>query len=200
MTRALLAATGTSLSGGDLLLTFVLWSLFALLGYRISLRHQVLRGVTPWRFPSVVWAVICFAFGPIGLVVELFAEFTTKPRLPSSLSRIAFRDASARVGAGLSRSGGQQGTTGQTSRAAATDPPIVIPEEPIVVGPSPPDDGSGKTAAFGWYGDPTDRHELRYFDGRRWSDFVSDADVRSVDPLEPDPLQLDPDPDPGESP
>jgi hypothetical protein len=36
---------------------------------------------------------------------------------------------------------------------------------------------------FGWYGDPSGRHEKRYWDGTRWTEHVSDADVRSTDPV-----------------
>jgi hypothetical protein len=38
---------------------------------------------------------------------------------------------------------------------------------------------------FGWYPDPTGRHEQRYWDGKHWSDRVSDNSVRSDDPLHP---------------
>jgi uncharacterized protein DUF2510 len=33
-----------------------------------------------------------------------------------------------------------------------------------------------------WHPDPTGRHEMRYWDGARWTDHVSDAGVQSVDP------------------
>jgi hypothetical protein len=33
-----------------------------------------------------------------------------------------------------------------------------------------------------WQRDPWGRHELRYWDGRRWSEHVSDAGNRSLDP------------------
>jgi hypothetical protein len=39
---------------------------------------------------------------------------------------------------------------------------------------------------FGWYADPTGRHEERYWDGRHWSDRVADNSIRSDDPLSPD--------------
>ncbi len=34
----------------------------------------------------------------------------------------------------------------------------------------------------GWYRDPSGRHERRYWDGKGWSEHVSDQDVRSLDP------------------
>ena len=40
---------------------------------------------------------------------------------------------------------------------------------------------------FGWYPDPTGRHEERYWDGRHWSDRVADNSVRTDDPLHGDP-------------
>ncbi|MGO8876178.1 MAG: hypothetical protein ACLQNG_10505 [Acidimicrobiales bacterium] len=45
---------------------------------------------------------------------------------------------------------------------------------------------------FGWYPDPTGRHEERYWDGRHWSHRVSDNSVRSDDPLHPTPDAGDP--------
>lgn len=39
------------------------------------------------------------------------------------------------------------------------------------------------TSTPAWHPDPYRRHELRYWDGARWSEHVSDAGVRSVDPL-----------------
>lgn len=35
----------------------------------------------------------------------------------------------------------------------------------------------------GWYPDPTDRHQLRWWDGENWTEHVSDAGVVGVDPL-----------------
>ena len=181
-----------ALSSNELVVTVALWLVFALVGYRISWRHQALRGVTPWRFPSFVWAVICFAFGPIGLVVELLAEFTTKPRLPSSLGRLSFRDASSRLGLRSQQAGQasrgtleattpyrELGTTASTPTARGTAETV----ESIPVGPPTPRDDAGNTAAFGWYADPLQHHQFRYFDGKGWSDIVSDAGVRSSDPL-----------------
>ncbi|HEU4492223.1 MAG TPA: DUF2510 domain-containing protein [Jiangellales bacterium] len=37
--------------------------------------------------------------------------------------------------------------------------------------------------APGWFPDVTHRHELRYWDGRRWTEHVVDAGHRDVDPL-----------------
>ena len=37
----------------------------------------------------------------------------------------------------------------------------------------------------GWHPDPQGRHELRYWDGSKWSDHVSDAGVTGKDPVTP---------------
>jgi hypothetical protein len=68
--------------------------------------------------------------------------------------------------------------------AAPVGPAPGIDVEPIYRGPALPKDDAGRTALFGWYADPLRRHELRYFDGRRWADFVTDAGVRSSDPID----------------
>jgi hypothetical protein len=38
----------------------------------------------------------------------------------------------------------------------------------------------------GWQGDPTGRHEHRYWDGARWTDQVSDGGVTGTDPVDPE--------------
>lgn len=49
--------------------------------------------------------------------------------------------------------------------------------------------GSGRSGhapvigAAGWHPDPTGRHEFRYWDGRGWSDRVSDRGHEAVDRL-----------------
>ncbi|MEO6571468.1 MAG: phospholipid scramblase-related protein [Ilumatobacteraceae bacterium] len=35
-----------------------------------------------------------------------------------------------------------------------------------------------------WYPDPTDRHELRYYDGAAWTDHVSDQGITGTDPIQ----------------
>lgn len=83
------------------------------------------------------------------------------------------------------------------------------PPYPGDSGPVPPYPGSGQTPSyptypgpapgfpqapsyapsptsnppFGWYPDPSGRHEKRYWDGTRWTEHVSDADQQSNDPL-----------------
>ncbi len=42
---------------------------------------------------------------------------------------------------------------------------------------------SAPTVAAGWYTDPTQRHELRYWDGAGWSHHVADGGVAGTDPV-----------------
>lgn len=50
--------------------------------------------------------------------------------------------------------------------------------------------GSGRSGqspvvgAPGWHPDPTGRHEFRYWDGRGWSDRISDRGNEALDPLD----------------
>ena len=54
-------------------------------------------------------------------------------------------------------------------------PPPLAPH--AVEAPTPVPDGP----PFGWYTDPSGRHQLRYWDGMRWSEHVSDQGVSSID-------------------
>lgn len=157
-------------SHSEIVASLVFACVFAALGYRMSHRHRLVRGVTPWRLPSGVWAVICFFLQPFGIIVELFAQATTKPAVPSG--------------------GGQSMTSAfpaypQPSRVEPGE--VALPVEqpaPAYAGPPPPaGDGTGKSPLFGWYPDTTRRHELRYWDGKRWSEHVSDGGVVGTDPL-----------------
>jgi hypothetical protein len=38
-------------------------------------------------------------------------------------------------------------------------------------------------APAGWFADPGRRHQLRYWDGQRWTEHVSDRGTQAVDPL-----------------
>jgi len=136
--------------------------LFAFAGYRYSARNEILRGTTPWHIPSAVWAIICLATGPFGLLLEFVAVRTTKPvSLPVT------------VGNGV---------------AAREWTPVTTPDvEPVAAAAQPgvaaANDGSGKMALFGWYPDPTGRHERRYWDGKGWTNLVEDHLVTTEDPL-----------------
>ena len=60
---------------------------------------------------------------------------------------------------------------------ASAPAPLAPPAPPAaVVYPAPP-------AAPVWHRDPSGRHELRYWDGVRWTEHVSSAGVQSVDPI-----------------
>ena len=42
---------------------------------------------------------------------------------------------------------------------------------------------SGGTAAGGWYADPACRNEVRWWDGRQWTEIVGNSETRTDDPL-----------------
>ena len=39
------------------------------------------------------------------------------------------------------------------------------------------------TAPEGWFPDPGGRHELRYWDGQKWTEHVSDRGTQAADPM-----------------
>lgn len=53
------------------------------------------------------------------------------------------------------------------------DPPAIAATEGPALGPPPPP---------AWRVDPTGRHEVRYWDGARWTEHVSDRGEQSTDP------------------
>ncbi|HWD24627.1 MAG TPA: DUF2510 domain-containing protein [Acidimicrobiales bacterium] len=134
----------------------------ALFGYRFSVRTGIVRGATPWRMPSIAWGLICLT-GPLGLLLEFVAVRTTKtPALPVESGQVAV---------------GYQWPTTANDAVAASLPDVAQP------GIAPANDGSGKMALFGWYPDPSGRHERRYWDGKGWTSLVEDHLVAAEDPL-----------------
>jgi hypothetical protein len=165
-------------SRSEIVLSLVFACVFAWLGYRMSHRHRLARGVTPWRLPSGVWAVICFFLQPFGIIVELFAQATTKPTVPSGAGQAVSSAFPAYP---------QRARVEADPRARVEADPAAVLVEPAPetpTGPPPPAaDGTGKSPLFGWYPDTTHRHQLRYWDGRRWSELVSDDGVQGTDPV-----------------
>lgn len=181
-----------SASPGQLALNAALAVLFATLGYRMSARYRALRGVTPWRVPSIAWALLCLVLPLVGMAIEVLAELTT---------RAPYRAAPAPPGAGTSRparyappssppvaveppNAGELPGVLLPGASAPVDEPAGAPADgPGARWPVPAADERGRPALFGWYPDPTGRNELRYYDGRRWNEHVVDRGELAVDPL-----------------
>ena len=58
--------------------------------------------------------------------------------------------------------------------------------------PAPPPQQQPSAYPANWYPDPAGRHELRFWDGERWTDHVSSQGRQGVDPLQspPPPVQV----------
>jgi len=164
------AALFAGYSRSEVVVSLVFAFVFAGLGYRMSYRHRQARGVTPWRLPSGLWALICFFLQPFGIIVEILAQATTKsqyssPTIDARASARSYKVLPAPLPAAVDRN-----VTGETPLEQS--------------GPAAPtSDLEGKPAMFGWYPDVTCRHAERYWDGRGWTDLVRDGAVSGSDPL-----------------
>ena len=166
-------SVASTLSFGSYSNTEVVIFVFALVlgvfGYQLSQRIRAARGVTPWRIPSAIWALICFLFPPFGFALELIAIVSTR----SAPDKLVIPNNAPTA---FTPSVGAPSTTEEALSA-------YVPKIPPSGYSGPRSDVSGKPALFGWYPDVTRRHELRYWDGRDWTRFVTDADVFSEDPI-----------------
>jgi len=129
------------------------------------------RGTSPWGFHPLGWGVIGLLLGIFGLLLELIAEFTTRRKLtklptPSTGSNF--------VGMPMAP---------PPMAPPPMAPPPMAPPPGAATGRviSPPDTATQVSFVAGWYSDPSGRHELRYWDGQRWTANVSTAGVTSVD-------------------
>ncbi len=207
--------TSTTLVDG-----FVLGVILASVVYFLSERYKRSRGVTPWRVPSGMWAVLLFLLSLIGVVLYLIACFTTRPktgaadwvggdqrwgpgprdvggrspeswneRPPGQWGSGAPQGWDAPVpGAWQSPPPGYGGPPPPGGWDAAPPPGTVFPglgppgvpggtegpEPPAPLPPPPP---------RSWLPDPSGRHELRYWDGTKFTEHVSDAGKISTDPM-----------------
>lgn len=179
MTRAISDLFGSG--PGALAESLVLAVVFAWLGYRMSVRHQAVRGVTPWRLPSAIWALICLIFQFIGIALEVLAELTTRPPLPSPRSPSGVSAASEVPDYSLPYARPGSIPPAPVDRAGVGASAPAVGEAARVA--QPESDAPGRPPLFGWYPDPSGRHQLRYFDGRHWADLVVDGKEHSTDPL-----------------
>ncbi len=173
-----LSTTIGSQSNTTLVVSGVLAVVISIFGYRLSQRIRASRGVTPWKIPSIVWALICFFFAPFGFALELIAIVSTKPSPGAAQT--------AHGATGGATTGSDPVVYGQARPAPSTTEEVLatyVPKSPPSGYGGPQSDLLGKPALFGWYKDVSGHHQLRYWDGRDWTKYVADDDVQSEDPL-----------------
>ena len=175
------------------ILAWVLVAICGALGYRFAERARRVFGVSPWRIPPFLWGVVCLLVPVIGNLLETVALFTTRrPRAQLSSWQgsapqshwLSGRGPVVRTTATPKTGGGHPDVA--SAPGVLTEPQVGERRLPGPGGWRPAEAGeqpSGFPPLFGWYPDPTGRHEERYWDGRHWSDTVSDTGERSLDPI-----------------
>ena len=208
-----LVGTIDGYSDGLVITSLVIDVVFGIGGYFFSERYRRTRGVTPWRLPSALWAVLLFFTSLIGAVVYLVACFTTRPGTGTwTGAPTPPRDGWNPPPAGGWNQPAPQGWDppvpggwgvpvpgspgpappggweappppgtafpGFGAPGAASD--ATLPASGIPVPPPPPPPPPPPRS---WLPDPGGRHELRYWDGTKFTEHVADAGKISVDPL-----------------
>lgn len=127
------------------LVWLAIWSLVAFLAYRESENFKKKNGVTPWHWPSWVWALVGFFSFVLVAVLLWIARRNTKP-------------------------------------AIATATPAMAGGNSVFQGPAPAHWAPPASPAS-WQRDPTGRYASRYWDGSRWTQYVSDGNSTTSDPV-----------------
>jgi hypothetical protein len=191
---------------------FVVGAVLGLVGYFLSERYRRSRGVTPWRVPSGLWAVLLFLLSLIGVVLYLIACFTTRPKTGPTNWHPGQRDLAERSpGPWNAPPSGQWGPgapqgwdapvpggwQGPPSGYGDSPPPggweAAPPPGTAFPGLEPPGTAGGAAESErpisppppprSWLADPGGRHELRYWDGTKFTEHVADGGKISTDPL-----------------
>jgi hypothetical protein len=195
-----LVYTSTTLLDG-----FVLGVVLGSLGYFLSERYKRSHGVTPWKVPSGMWAVLLFLLSLIGVLMYVIACFTTRPKAgPTDWAGGPQPWGPGPRGAGPGQwgPGAPQGWDAPAPGGWQTPPPghggapppggweAPPPPGTVFPGPGPADGAYGSApppapppTPRSWLPDPSGRHELRYWDGTRFTEHVADAGKIGTDPL-----------------
>jgi len=189
-----LVGTIDGYSSARVIVYLVIGVAFGYLGFRVSEGYKRANGVTPWRWPSLLWAVIFLFSLLLGVVLYLIARSTTRPKAgPNDWPGTPQGSGPAPPWSGggpgpqdFGAGGPPPGVWNVPPPPEATFPvfgqqgppavPNIPPGAPAQPPPPPPPPRS-------WLPDPSGRHELRYWDGARFTEHVADAGKISVDPI-----------------
>jgi len=131
----------------------------AIVAYRESEKFRRTNGVTPWNWPSWLWAVVGFISLILCAILITIAKKNTKPAA-------TLWETSLPGDPGLSPSS----RAFATSAAVSGSVPFSSASPPLQPPPA-------------WHADPCGRFASRYWDGLRWTEHVSDGNSTSVDPV-----------------
>jgi hypothetical protein len=201
MGTLLAATTGNAATTTEVI---VVLAFYGVAGYLLATSTRRRIGTTPWRLPAIVWAILSALLPFYGLLLELVARFTTRHagsggiggqgaappgyQFGSSPGARTPWDRWPSPGAGSAGSpyGAWPSPEPMNPAGGSTPWPERVLGRPGPDGWRPPAPGTPAATPpplFGWYPDPDGRHELRYWDGREWSDIVRDGDETSSEPL-----------------
>jgi hypothetical protein len=153
-----------------------------IISYRWSEKFRRIYGRAPWRLPSMIWGLIGFFLGLIGILMQAIAHRTTPGVHYSGLRNNTL---GGTFSAGPYGTASYGGATPPYPSYGGGYPPPSVPyggQPPGAGYYPPPSSATPPPAPPDWYSDPYHLHELRYFDGSTWTEHVSDAGVTSTDP------------------
>lgn len=120
--------------------------------------------VPPGRYQVTVWVKYLFAprMGLSSIVVDV---------PPGAAAVITWRAPLTIFGTGRIAVAGVESMAGAQPGTQWGGPAQQVPQQ------------APQTAPGGWHPDPTGRHQVRYFDGSRWTEHVGDSGRQALDPI-----------------
>ena len=152
----------------------ILGVIFGALSYRRTMQFRRIYGRSPWGIHPIVWGLLSLFIVFFGTLLSAIACSTSRSRVNANRSNPqGYGGVPQDRGPGYGAPAPGIGQSNAWPQAAGANVPPVWSKPPQV----PP------ILAASWAQDPTGRHELRYFDGTKWTEHVSDQRVTSPDSL-----------------
>jgi hypothetical protein len=158
-----------------------IWALvWGLLSFNYARTFYRRRGQLPWGMHPGLWGLIGVIIGLLGFILLFIATRTTKPKMQNPYGQAPYGQPTQ---FGQPPQFGQEGWDPSSPTPNWNSTPLEAP--PPAIGQAvdelalPP-----AGTASGWLADPRNGARYRYFDGSRWTDWISTESAGvSQDPL-----------------
>ncbi|MGO9559983.1 MAG: DUF2510 domain-containing protein [Acidimicrobiales bacterium] len=144
------------------------------MSYMRTMQYRRMYGRSPWGIHPIIWGLVSVPIVLLGTVLSIIACSRGGSRVYANRSNPqAYGGVPQERGPGYGAPTPGIGQSNAWPQAAGANVPASWGQPPQVA----------PALAASWVQDPTGRHELRYFDGSKWTEHVSNQGQTSIDPI-----------------